>query len=440
MAFEERLTASFRGIEFLLEEADGESGRRAVPHAYPKKEVGWTEDNGKVLTNERVTGRVLGDDYVTQLQSLLEALNQPGPGELIHPWFGVRQVQIGRVSHKLAIKTDRTATFSFEVFEAGENLFPSAQDDTANQVVTEADNAQSAANDAFADAFDTTAATEGVGDMVDTFLDDLDEFTRGLPSLPSELREWTNRLIRTKDSIGNLLAYPGDLARETMGLLEDVKGVVKDPIRALEVYDQVQNRWEGMRAELSVTGGLSSGIESDAGFASSVPKIANPNKLDSVLANASAFKILVLNSSSVSKASALGSSDLEQNLDPQVEVIESLTGSERNAILTGQQLKQIGSGIAGQLAELSADAVERGDSSVWRRLRKLRQAVLSDTRSRAELLPQISVYSPRTTEPVALVAWRETGDTEKRQSIVRRNGLSNPAFILPSESVEVING
>lgn len=437
MAFEDRLMASVRGVEFFLDEADGESGRRAIPHAYPKKEVGYTEDNGKVLTQERISGRCVGDDYMQQLSDVLEALNKPGPCEFIHPWFGVRKVQIGKVSHKLVNKTDGLATFSFEVFEQGENLFPTAKRDTANQVQTESAKAQDAANDAFEKDFDESA-TEGVGDMVDQFLDDLDEFTRGLPSLPSELREWTDRLMRTKDSIGNLLAYPGELARETMGLLEDVKGVVTDPIRALDVYQNVQNRWEGMRAELAVTGGLSRNIESKNGFASSVPGVANPTKQAAVLSNADAYKRLILNSAVVSKASAMGEADLSVELIDQEENIESLSGAERKAVLTGQQLKQTGYDIANELAERSADAVELGDSAVWRQFRLLRQAVLADTRSRAELLPQLSVYTPVSTVPVSLVAWQENADTETRQSIVRRNGLANPSFILPSESVEVI--
>ncbi|MEZ8102154.1 DNA circularization protein [Vibrio bivalvicida] len=438
MAFEERLMASVRGVEFFLDEADGESGRRAIPHAYPKKEVGYTEDNGKVLTQERINGRCVGDNYMQQFNDVLEALNKPGPCEFIHPWFGIRKVQIGKVSHKLVNKTDGLTTFSFEVFEQGENLFPTAKRDTANQVQTESAKAQDAANDAFEKGFDESA-TEGVGDMVDQFLDDLDEFTRGLPSLPGELREWTDRLMRTKDSIGNLLAYPGELARETMGLLEDVKGVVTDPIRALDVYQNVQNRWEGMRAELAVTGGLSRNIESENGFASSVPEVANPTEQEAVLANADAYKRLILNSSSVSKAAAMGEADLSVDLTAQVERIESLSGAERKAVLTGQQLKQMGYDIANELAERSADAVELGDSSVWREFRVLRQAVLTDTRARAELLPQLSVYTPLDTVPVALVAWQETGNAETRQSIVRRNGLANPSFILPSEPVEVIN-
>ncbi|MGT0149973.1 hypothetical protein ACT691_12210 [Vibrio metschnikovii] len=123
----------------------------------------------------------------------------------------------------------------------------------------------------------------------------------------------------------------------------------------------------------------------------------------------------------------------------QVEVIGSLSGSERNAIFTGQQLKAIGYLLAARLAELASDAVETQNSALWRSLRSLRQSLLLDTRERAEKLPQLSVYNPSTTVPVALVAWRETGDTENRNAIVRRNGFANPAFILPSQTVEVIN-
>ncbi|MFA0001090.1 DNA circularization protein [Vibrio lentus] len=438
MAFEDRLTASIRGVEFFLDDASGDFGRRAIPHAYPKREQGYTEDNGKVLQQEMINGRTVGDGYFEKLQQIIEAINTPGPCELIHPWFGVRKVQVGKGSFKLVNKTDGLATFSFEVFEQGENLFPNSKRDTASQVQGESTKSQDAANDAFEKDFDETA-TEGVGDMVDQFLDDLDEFTRGLPSLPSELREWTDRLMRTKDSIGNLLAYPGELARETMGLLEDVKGVVTDPIRALDVYQNVQNRWDGMRAELAVTGGLSRNIDSADGFASSVPSVANSVKQQAVLNNADAYKRLIMNSATVSKASAMGDADIGVDLIDTDESINSLSGADRKAVLTGEQYKKIGYDIANELAELSANAVELGDSAVWRQFRVLRQAVLADTRARAELLPQLSIYTPTSTVPVSLVAWQENGDTETRQSIVRRNGLSNPSFILPSDSIEVIS-
>lgn len=439
MSFEERLMASIRGVEFELEDVSGDIGRRAIPHAYPKRDQGYTEDNGRVLLGEQISGKVVGADYQARLLDVIEAINTPGPCEMIHPWFGVRKIQIGRGSYRLVNRQEGVATFSFEVFETGENLFPTAEVDTSSKMSQDAQSSQAAANEAFESAYDETA-TKGVGDMVDQYLDDLDEFTRGLPSLPTELREWTDRLQRTKDSVGKLLAYPGELANEAMGILEEVKSVVKDPIRALEVYDSVANRWDGMRAELAVTGGLNRNIVSDFDSASSVSQTSNPVEQEKILANAEAYKNLIASSAAVSKASALSDSIYQSNLIDQAQTIESLTGSERQAVVTGQQLRTIGNQLAATLAELSVDAVERGDSALWRNLRQLRQSVLQDTKSRAEQLPQLSVVTPTTTVPVALIAWQETGDTEKRNSIVRRNGLSNPAFVMPNQDIEVING
>ena len=54
--WEDLRDASFRGVSFYLVDNEGTSGRRAIPRAYPKKEVGWTEDNGAVLTQQQING------------------------------------------------------------------------------------------------------------------------------------------------------------------------------------------------------------------------------------------------------------------------------------------------------------------------------------------------------------------------------------------------
>ncbi|WP_410694698.1 DNA circularization N-terminal domain-containing protein, partial [Citrobacter freundii] len=121
--WEDLRDASFRGVSFYLVDNEGTSGRRAIPRAYPKKEVGWTEDNGAVLTQQQINGKLIGKNYQSQLEALLRALNTPGPGELIHPWFGIQKVQIGKVTHRLSTEEGGIAYISFEVSEAGERLF-----------------------------------------------------------------------------------------------------------------------------------------------------------------------------------------------------------------------------------------------------------------------------------------------------------------------------
>lgn len=464
MSFEERLTASFRGVEFLLNTVDGKSGRRAIPREYPKRETGWTEDNGAILTNEQISGKVVGKDYLTQFRSLLDALGQPGTGEMIHPWWGVRTVQVGEVSHRLDNEEDGIAYVNFTVWEAGSRLFPSAAIDTAATLGNAADAAQNAAEQSFMDQFIT--GIDNMGAMVDTFLDDLDELTRGLPTLPDQFREWTDRLMRTKDSVGSLLAYPGELAREVTGIVEDIKGVVTDPIRALSVYDSVSRRWEGMRAELAITGGLPSGIKSNAstGIASSASTSDSPDELASSLANGATFTKLIDRASATASASAIASADLSSdraftsdatngvtigqsltgdqanNQLSRPVVMDGVVGASRNLLLTADDLELMANTLAAKLAELAMDAVEAGESDVWRALRDLRLAVLNDSRERGTQLPRRRQLVLATTTTSALLAWQQYGNAEYRDRLVSSNKLQNPAFITPTTKMEVIDG
>ncbi|WP_303847697.1 DNA circularization protein [Aeromonas sobria] len=463
MSFEERLTASIRGVEFLLNTVDGKGGRRAIPREYPKRESGWTEDNGAILTNEQITGKLVGNDYLAKLRTLLDALNQPGTGEMVHPWWGVRTVQVGEVSHRLDNEEDGVAYVTFTVWEAGKRLFPAAAIDTAATLGNAADAAQGATEQSFLDSFLT--GIDNMGPMVDTFLDDLDELTRGLPTLPDQFREWTDRLMRTKDSVGALLAYPGELAREVTGIVEDVKGVVTDPIRALSVYDQVSRRWEGMRAELAITGGLPTGILSDAeaGSASSVPTIDTPTEQDAAMANGAAFTALITRASAAAAASAIASANLGSDRDFTVAqdgtvtigqsltgdqvnnplsrpvVMDGVVGADRNLLLTADDLEAMANKLAAILAELAMDAVEAGESDVWRSLRDLRLAVLNDSRERGTQLPRRRQLVLTATTPSALLAWQQYGDAEYRDRLVSNNNLRDPAFITPSTRVDVLD-
>lgn len=442
MSFEDRLMAKIRDIPFCLDITSGTSGRRAIPHAYPKRETGYAEDNGAAFKKEKIEGRLVGGDYVDRLKTLLIALNEPGPCELVHPWFGVVQVQIGEVNHKLKLGEDGLATFSFEALNAGESLFPNASINTAEAVQAAAAQARADAQAAFArsilNAKKTTIAAAGLGEMFDQALDDFNEFTRSIPSLPDDLKAWTSRLEAAKSAIGNLLAVPGELAAQGMSLLEDVKGLVTDPIQALAVYDNVQSRWDGMRAELAVRGGLGRSISAANGVASSIQVVSDTDTIAAQTVNIDAFNTLLNVSSSIEKADSMASSEF--TLETDINTVDSITGTGRSAIMTGSQLTEIGHSIATNLSIAAEVAVESGNSNLWRSLRTLRRAVLEDTRIRAQQLPQLSMITPNITMPVALLAWQQTGSAENRASIINRNGLANPSFLQAGNSVELIDG
>ncbi|KEA51790.1 MULTISPECIES: DNA circularization protein [Mangrovibacter] len=409
--------ASFRNVSFYLVDNEGTSGRRAIPRAYPKKEVGWTEDNGAVLSQQQINGKLVGNNYQKQLDALLSALNTPGPGELVHPWFGVQKVQVGKVSHRLSTEEGGVAYISFEVFEAGERLFPSPTENTSLTSLSAAD----AVKEAFANG-DYFAALDGLGDMTDSLLDDMEGLVMNLPTIPSALTDWVDRLGRFKDLTGVIIAKPGELVRQMTSLTSSIRDIVSEPPWSLRVYDQLSDQWAGDKATKSATRSLpkdmpvvaSSPSQGVVGMASSVP-VTGVAMTTSMKDNINDFRQLVIVSSVVAKAEAVATMDFA----------------------TAEEATNAGDTLAVQLSEQAAIAVENGQRDLWRALRDLRFSVVNDVRVRSAQLPDTRLVNPTTTTTAALLAWRETGDTENRDTIVSRNRLRDPSFILPSTSIKV---
>ncbi|MGX7957844.1 DNA circularization protein [Klebsiella pneumoniae] len=412
--WEDLRDASFRGAPFFFRDVEGTGGRRAIPHAYPKKEVGWTEDHGAVLTQQQINAILLGSDYIDQMNRLLAALNTAGPGELVHPWFGVQKVQVGRVTHRLSTEEGGIAYVSFEVYEAGEQLFPSGTEDTSATTLSAADKVREAL--AGGDYF---AALDGVGSMVDTLLEDMEGFVTSLPTLPDALSEWMDRLNRFKDLAGIVAAAPGEMIRDITGLISDMKDLVSEPPFALRVYDQLRDKWEGDRAAQSATKSLVDNISvnTDTGFASSVTPASTPETTAAMETNIVDFRRLVIISTLVAQAEAVATATFE----------------------TGQDAQNTGDQLAERLGETAAEAVESGLRELWRSLRELRFAVVNDVRIRRIQLPELRRVTPVRTVPVMLLAYRETGDAENRDELVTRNRLRYPSFITPSQTIEIIS-
>ena len=105
---------------------------------------------------------------------------------------------------------------------------------------------------------------------------------------------------------------------------------------------------------------------------------------------------------------------------------------------TSDEAIAAGDNLAQQLGEQAVVAVESGQRELWRTFRDLRFAVVNDVRERGAQLPDTRNLNVTATTTAALLAWRETGDTENRDEIVNRNRLRDPSFILPSRKIEVI--
>jgi hypothetical protein len=100
------IPAAWRGRQFWMINASDSVGRRIHQVLYPGLDLKTHDDTGPLDGPIRVSGLVIGDDYVGQADALRAAFRTPGPATLLHPWRGpIRCVLL------------RPATIEFDVNE-----------------------------------------------------------------------------------------------------------------------------------------------------------------------------------------------------------------------------------------------------------------------------------------------------------------------------------
>lgn len=148
--------ASFRGVPFFVDTSEVSTGRRVVVHEFPLRDDPFVEDLGRRARKFRVDGYVIGDDYLTQRDALLAALETEGPGQLVHPYHGQKRAIAETASVRETRADGGMAVFSIEFCETpAQAPTPTIEPDPAGQVATAADTAQAATRAELGEKYDT---------------------------------------------------------------------------------------------------------------------------------------------------------------------------------------------------------------------------------------------------------------------------------------------
>jgi prophage DNA circulation protein len=141
--------ASWRGVPFDVLHYDGKFGRRTVVHEYPFRDAVWVEDLGRGMRRLNLIGYLVGDDVAQQQDALIEAAEAPGPGELMHPTLGLRQVSLVDFTPSARHDLGRVIELAFSFIEGGERIFPGSSVATGDVLQTAADGMEEAASGDF---------------------------------------------------------------------------------------------------------------------------------------------------------------------------------------------------------------------------------------------------------------------------------------------------
>lgn len=126
--------ASFRNFPFVSLGSENEFGRRNEVHEYPMRDTPWVEDLGRGTRHFQIVGFVHGDDVIAQRDALINELEKPGPGELVHPSLGRRTVSLMRFRSIERWEKGRYFEFEFEFIEGGPRIYPSSSASTTDLV------------------------------------------------------------------------------------------------------------------------------------------------------------------------------------------------------------------------------------------------------------------------------------------------------------------
>lgn len=88
------LPASFRGVGFEVLRTRDHGERAVVEHEYPYRDGSEVEDMGRKARRISITAVAWGPAYEAALEKLGKALDERGPGELVHPVFGPVRAQV----------------------------------------------------------------------------------------------------------------------------------------------------------------------------------------------------------------------------------------------------------------------------------------------------------------------------------------------------------
>ena len=383
---------SFRGVDFLIVSHSLQGGRRKQDREFAKRDLGNSEDLGRRLKQFSLEIFVLWDDYFEQRDNLIEALESEGPGVLIHPYLGTKNVQPGNYTLNESVGEGRLARFSVQFSEAGQVKFPDQVADDINGTLDNADSLVDQSKSSFAAVFDTANqaafVVQAAADNVSAVTDFMDA---AIKKVTEPIANMTFAISNLKADVNDLIKRPGELA-DRLG----------------EMYQTLLDEFGGDPDATSRILGQFSDIDD-----SFVPVLGDTPSREKQRGNQNA----VLN---IAKELALASN---------AKTIVDIDFLSTNAAL--QKQSELVRGL-----ELQLDQAD--DDDLFQSIKDLQTSV-TRVLPRTGTTELITIIPPQTI-PALVIAHSQFEDLDKEDEIIDQNNIDHPGFVPGGDPIQVSAG
>jgi prophage DNA circulation protein len=391
----ERLTgiAKFRGVAFYVSMAERTGGHRGPDHEYPgSNDPPYSEDLGLDGRTFPVEGYVVGLDYLTARDELLNALEEPGSGELIHPTYGTRRV----IARKWRVRESKAeggwAQFSIEFHETSTKpTQPSARTDGSVQVLQSAATAETSVTATFEALYSEAATLRG-----------------GAASVIEGAAEAVGEVL-------DAVHLPAQAAADLRGLILDAQA--EAVILAGSAADIVETQVE-------ITLALAEALAESA---------TNPV--------AEILKLYDFDPGERPRATTAARVIERANYDALKRMTQRLVLIRAATLAIGQSFESYDDAVTARarICDLIDEQAEIVADDTYQALLQLRADLVRAVPGESTALPRIVRHTPAAVLPSLVLAHRLYGDLEAEADLVARNRIRHPGFVPAGEELELLS-
>jgi prophage DNA circulation protein len=386
---------SFRGVPFFVNSSEMSGGRRIVEFEFPERDDPATEDLGRKKRDFSLECYVIGDDYFELRDALIAALElEKTPGELVHPFYGERTVRAKDFKVRESMTTDgRMAVFNIEFTEAGLMVDPSSSVDTKSSILSSAAEAKKKSESKFAKVF---SIANQPGFVISKAQAKIDSAASVLEKSPVKgaaqgIAEFTGKIKNLKFTSAALMQRPSDLGAYLGSSISGLQGVSGTKGESYKPYLALAAFGTADKATYSDNETGAAEEKNDKALNSFIQEQALINSVETVIENS----------------------------------FDSYNEADSNK------------GFLIDIFDRLLDTNE--DDELYIALGDLKAIFIQNFPLEGEDLPSISKYKTISTIPSLVLSYQLYGDARREDEIVKRNKISNPAFIPGGMELEVLN-
>ncbi len=399
--FDRHLEASFRGIKFFVRKSPSKFGRNKIVHEFPFSNKPVVEDVGKLTQRFPIDGFLIGDDYDLTRDQLIKASEKKGPGQLIHPYLGIKSVECLQFEIDESFNEGGFARIKFEFIEAGTKTGLFGFVDDILELIDEANDFIDNAILEFNEVFSVLSAPAFVVQSAAGLVDKAGDFIlskNGLGAVEASVSDLTSAVNSLKSESLQLVRAPEKLARKT---LESINALGK--------------------SFSSIEDGTSATIDVSKYRPTPSPQFFNTRNRRLETRNQASY-IRLLRSSVLTSST----SQLCQFLQSQATLTVPTSSID--------EVMELRNRILSILDELLAGA---GSLASYRSLQKLRTKLLRAIPGATEL-PQTQIFKLDRNMSVYQLSYKLYGSTRQVPNLISRNSIANPSLIPINSEIEYV--